>query len=224
MAGRTSTSGSSCAPSRPKAIQAGKLIAGWFKQIGIGTQTIAVTDSKLIDSWYALDYDVYIWGWGPDPDPDFILSTFTTDQCGVWSDTCYSNPEYDQLYKDQQTSTSPDERQVIVKQMQQMLYDDIPEVVLWYDNDLQAYNSDRWTDFSYQPTPERRRRGRLHPVPVRQLLLHQHRAGRPGAGRERRAGAAASLLGSGAPSCWPSSSIVGGVMFARSRGSDEDKA
>jgi len=37
------------------------LIAGWFKQIGIGTQTQAVTDSKLIDSWYALDYDVYIW-------------------------------------------------------------------------------------------------------------------------------------------------------------------
>ena len=25
--------------------------------------------------------------------------------------------------------------------------------MLWYDNDLQAYNSDRWTDFSYQPTP-----------------------------------------------------------------------
>ena len=35
----------------PDAIQAGKLIAGWFKQIGIGTETIAVTDSKLIDSW-----------------------------------------------------------------------------------------------------------------------------------------------------------------------------
>ena len=52
----------------------------------------AVTDSKLIDSWYALDYDVYIWGWGPDPDPDFILSTFTTEQCGVWSDTVLLQP------------------------------------------------------------------------------------------------------------------------------------
>ena len=43
------------------------------------------------------DYDLYIWGWGPDPDPDFILSTFTANQCGGWSDTCYSNPAYDQL-------------------------------------------------------------------------------------------------------------------------------
>ena len=207
----------------PEGIQAGKLIAGWFKQIGIGTETIAVTDSKLIDSWYALDYDVYIWGWGPDPDPDFILSTFTTDQCGVWSDTCYSNPEYDELYKDQQTSTSPEERQLIVKQMQQMIYDDIPEVVLWYDNDLQAYNSDRWTDFSYQPTPNAEGEGGYV---LFQFGNYSYISIKPVTG----SGAGTASGSSGIPA-WVWGAIllaivlvVGGVMFARSRGSDEDKA
>ena len=148
---------------------------------------------------------MYIWGWGPDPDPDFILSTYTTDQCGVWSDTCYSNPEYDQLYEEQQTSTSPEERQLIVEQMQQILYDDIPEVVLWYDNDLQAYNSDRWTDFSYQPTPNAEGEGGYVLFQFGNYsYISIDRS--PGAGQERRAassGIPAWVVGR--RSCWPSS-------------------
>ena len=141
----------------------------------------------------------------------------------MWSDTCYSNPEYDQLYKDQQTSTSPEERQLIVKQMQQMLYDDIPEIVLWYDNDLQAYNSDRWTDFSYQPTPNADGEGgyvlfqfgnysyiSIEPV--------DRKRGRNGERQQRH-----PCLGLGRV-LLAIVLIVGGVMFARSRGSDEDKA
>jgi peptide/nickel transport system substrate-binding protein len=35
--------------------------------------------------------------------------------------------------------------------MQQILYDDRPEIVLWYETYLQAYRSDRWTGFIEQP-------------------------------------------------------------------------
>jgi peptide/nickel transport system substrate-binding protein len=132
----------------------GKLITGWLNQIGIATQPVSFNDGKLINAWYDDDYDMYVWGWGPDPDPDFILSTFTSGQCGSWSDTCYSNPEYDQLYTDQQSPDSRDQRKQIVDQMQNMIYDDIPEIVLFYSNDLQAYRSDRWTGWVPQPTPD----------------------------------------------------------------------
>ena len=84
----------------------GDYITGWLKQIGIATTSEVVGDGKLVSAWYDNDYDMYIWGWGPDPDPDFILSTFTSSQCGGWSDTCYSNPQYDKLYKEQQTATT----------------------------------------------------------------------------------------------------------------------
>jgi peptide/nickel transport system substrate-binding protein len=134
--------------------QLGRYIAGWLKQIGIGTQTEVITDSKLTDAWLANDYDLYIWGWGPDPDPDFILSTFTSGQCGTWSDTCYSNPQYDQLYKDQQTATTQDERIQIVKQMQQIVYDDAPEIVLDYYNSLEAYNSAKWQGLEDNVSPQ----------------------------------------------------------------------
>jgi peptide/nickel transport system substrate-binding protein len=138
----------------PETIDAGEFIVEWLRDIGVSLKTEAVNDSKLTDIWYANDYDMYIWGWGVEPDPNFQLSTYTSSQCGVWSDTCYSNSEYDQLFKDQQRAASLDERASIVDQMQQILYDDRPEIVLWYDNYLQAYRSDKWTGFVKQPAGE----------------------------------------------------------------------
>lgn len=139
---------------RPDTITAGEFISEWLRDVGIATKTEAVNDSKLTDIWYANDYDLYIWGWGVEPDPNFQLSTYTTSQCGVWSDTCYSNPEYDQLFAESQKAPTVEERQEIVSTMQRILYEDRPEIVLWYDNTLQAYRSDLWTGFVKQPEPD----------------------------------------------------------------------
>ena len=138
----------------PETIDAGEFIVEWMRDIGVSLKTEAVNDNRLTDIWYANDYDMYIWGWGVEPDPNFQLSTYTTSQCGIWSDTCYSNAEYDQLFKDQQSAASLEERESIVDQMQQILYEDRPEMVLWYDNYLQAYRSDMWTGFVKQPTED----------------------------------------------------------------------
>jgi peptide/nickel transport system substrate-binding protein len=136
----------------PETVDAGEFIVEWMRDIGVSLKTEAINDNKLTDVWYANDYDMYIWGWGVEPDPNFQLSTYTTGQCGIWSDTCYSNAEYDQLFKDQQSAASLEDRESIIDQMQQILYEDRPEMVLWYDNYLQAYRSDRWTGFVKQPT------------------------------------------------------------------------
>ena len=136
----------------PETVAAGEFIVEWMRDIGISLKTEAVNDSKLGDIWYANDYDMYIWGWGVEPDPNFQLSTYTTSQCGVWSDTCYSNQEYDQLFQQQQKAATVEECESIVDEMQQILYDDRPELVLWYDNWLQAYRSDKWTGFVKQPS------------------------------------------------------------------------
>jgi peptide/nickel transport system substrate-binding protein len=136
----------------PETVAAGEFIVEWLREIGVSLKTEAVNDSKLGDIWYANDFDLYIWGWGVEPDPNFQLSTYTSSQCGVWSDTCYSSAEYDQLFKDQQKAATLEEREAIIDQMQQILYEDKPELVLWYDNYLQAYRSDKWTGFVKQPT------------------------------------------------------------------------
>jgi peptide/nickel transport system substrate-binding protein len=134
--------------------QLGRYVSGFLKQIGIGTDTEVITTGKLETAWYANDYDMYIWGWGPDPDPDFILSTFTSDQCGDWSDTCYANPAYDKLYKQQRIAATQDQRAQIIDQMQNIVYNDAPEIVFDYYNTLEAYNSARWQGLEDNKSPQ----------------------------------------------------------------------
>jgi len=77
----------------------------------------------------------------------------TTDQFvdGGWSDSGYSNPEYDQLYLQQQVTVDKTERQKIIWQMQEMIYNDRPYIVLFYENMLQAYRADRFKGFIESP-------------------------------------------------------------------------
>jgi peptide/nickel transport system substrate-binding protein len=138
----------------PDGIKAAPFIAGWLRDIGIDSSQRSMTDSKLYDLWYGFDWDLIIYSWGVGADPDFILSSFTSGQCGFWSDTCYANPDYDRMYKEQQTTLDPDERSLVVDEMQRTLYRDNPEIVLWYANWFEAWRSDRWTGFVHWPEPD----------------------------------------------------------------------
>jgi len=129
-----------------------KLIAGWMNDVGIKTSIQTVSESRLLDLWGAQDFDAYVWGWGEAPDPDFILSIFTTAQCLNWSDGCYSNPQFDRMYDEQGSTTDISKRQAVVDEMQQFLYEQVPEVILIYEDQLQAYRSDRFTGYVAQPT------------------------------------------------------------------------
>jgi peptide/nickel transport system substrate-binding protein len=96
---------------------------------------------------------MFHWGWFPDPDPDFILSIMSCGQrppAGIWSDSFYCNEEYDRMYQEQKTLLDLDERAEVIKEMQRMVYEDAPYIVLYYDKNLQAY-SDDWEGFVQQP-------------------------------------------------------------------------
>lgn len=130
------------------------MMTDWFDQAGMKAIPEAVdSDSLIAATTPAGDYDLVIWGWGPDPDPDFILSIMTTEQFvdGGWSDSGYHNPEYDQLYLDQQQVVDKAARQQIIWRMQEMIFTDKPYIVLYYEKMLQAYRSDRFKGFVISP-------------------------------------------------------------------------
>ena len=122
-----------------------------------------MSEDKLTEIIGDGEYDMFEWGWVVEPDPDYQLSTFLcssrstkdggTISAGL-SDTFYCNPAYDALYDQQATTTDPKARADIVKQMQKMLYDDAPYVVTYYYANLEAYRSDRFTNFQPQPDPK----------------------------------------------------------------------
>ena len=137
--------------------QAASLIADWYKQVGIKLN-VQVLDPDTVTQYVTppeadgkANFDVELWGWAGTADPDFLLSIFTTDQIGGWSDSFYSNPEYDKLYSDQEIAPTQEARKAITDKMQQIIYHDAPYDILFYSSELQAYRIDKWHGFQLQP-------------------------------------------------------------------------
>ncbi len=135
--------------------QAVQLTQGWLNEIGIATKLQIMAEDKLTEVIGQGEFDLFEWGWGVEPDPDFQVSVFKCDQRSYedggtvyagWSDSFYCNPAYDALYDQQSTQIVRAERAATLKQMQQIVYDDLPYIVTWYDDGLQAY-SNKWTGF-----------------------------------------------------------------------------
>jgi peptide/nickel transport system substrate-binding protein len=135
------------------AVEAGQLIVGYLKAIGISVDLRPVTDAKMNDYWGTGNFDAYIWYWGGDPDPDYQLSVFTTGECGGWSDGCYSDPVYDKLYEEQRRTIDQADRLKIVQEAQRRLYEQVQGVVLAYPGWLEAYRNDRFTGWTPAPGP-----------------------------------------------------------------------
>jgi peptide/nickel transport system substrate-binding protein len=136
----------------PMDITAAKKISSYLKDVGIGTTLQIMDENAFSDMNYDnADNDLYVWNWTADIDPGYILSVFTTGQQLNGSDSEYSDPTYDALYIQQAQAVDPAQRQKIIHQMQQMLYDDAPYSVLWYNTLIQAFRTDTWTGYSSVP-------------------------------------------------------------------------
>jgi peptide/nickel transport system substrate-binding protein len=143
---------------RPADQEAARMIVGWCRDVGIELHLRVMSEAELSDRIHDdADYDLFVWSRGGHVDPGFILGTFTTRQIMNWSDSQYSDPVYDRLYRLQSQAFDPADpgnikhRQDLVVAMQKVLYRDDPCIVLWYDVGLQAFRTDRWA--GYVPAP-----------------------------------------------------------------------
>ncbi len=144
----------------PESQRAGKLITSWFSQLGLKinysvleTSALLAKQYNFVGKTYDPQYDLFLWDWvGSGSDPNYILSVFTTGQIANLSDCQYSNPAYDRLFAEQQTTMDTAKRIDIVHQMQQMLYEQSPYITLVYHRNLEAYNSAKWTGFVPSPS------------------------------------------------------------------------
>lgn len=139
--------------------QEAQYIKGWLADIGIGVNIQLATTNKVNDLTNAGDFDLALSGYGVDPDPDYVLSIQTCAQrpnaqgLGGTTESFFCNAQYDQLYAAQLSEMDPAKRAADVKQMEQVFYDQVPEMTLLYKDNLEAYRSDRWAPFAVQPDP-----------------------------------------------------------------------
>jgi peptide/nickel transport system substrate-binding protein len=137
-----------------------QFVAGWLKQIGIQADVKIVSEDALTEFIAQGTFDLFEWGWVDAPDPNYQLNVLTcADRSykdggtiyGGLSDAFYCTKEYDDLYAKQAAQISIPGRIETEKKMQQLLYEAAPYAVTVYYDDLQAYRSDRWTNFRQQP-------------------------------------------------------------------------
>jgi len=100
----------------------------------------------------AFDFDVILWGWGAGVDPASLLYILTTEQIptGV-SETGYSNPEYDALYEQQLVTVDREQRKELLFKMQEIIMRDVPYIIPYYGQAVEAYRADRFQGWVIDP-------------------------------------------------------------------------
>ena len=138
---------------------AAKLIAGWFRDLGLQIDQQTLESSALNDRIYNTvngkpdpDYDMFISGWYNPLDPGGALAYFTTAQIGGLNDSGYSDLEYDRLFALQAGTVDVAERKRVVDRMQQIIYEQSPYVVLDYFDDAEVWNTADWAGWQRVPT------------------------------------------------------------------------
>lgn len=135
-----------------------KFLKPWMKDIGIELKNEASDADTTSELTTKGDYDMYYSGWslGPDPDYQLFINTCASrpdaEGNGGTSQDGYCNKKFDKLYQQQHVELDEDKRADLVHQALALHYDDAASVTLWYQNQLEAFRSDRFTGFTKQPT------------------------------------------------------------------------
>jgi len=117
----------------PDELRAAEYIRDWWSQIGIQLDVKAEDGgtmwSRVVPNY---EFDLQLWGWRFTPDPDYILSTYTTAAIGSLNYDGWSNKTFDQLYEQQAYELNETKRIEIVRKMQEIHFNDIPDIPLYY--------------------------------------------------------------------------------------------
>ncbi|HEX2883689.1 MAG TPA: ABC transporter substrate-binding protein [Candidatus Limnocylindria bacterium] len=123
-----------------------ELLQAMWGEIGVAIEIQGLDPDALTSVCCpTFDYDIILWGWGSDPDPGFLLGVALCSEIPTgFSETGYCNPEYDELYDAQFIEQDRDARVDMVHEMQQILVDDVPYIIPYYQVSIQAWREDNF--------------------------------------------------------------------------------
>jgi len=124
-----------------------------WKQAGVEIKLQALeADALTAACCPAFDFDVIRWGWTAGSDPSSLLYIATTDEIPTGnSETGYSNPEYDSLFKEQEITVDKAKRNELLHKMQEILVRDVPYIIPYYAQSVEAYRSDKFQGWAVDP-------------------------------------------------------------------------
>ena len=129
-----------------------KLIAGWLQKLGLKI-TLSVVDSGTLEGVmtnvhgqdWAPDFDLVAWGLTGNYDPGQTMNYFTSSSIGLNNTYYWSDPTFDKLALAQASAVDLQKRAAIIWRMQQIMYQQSPDIIFAYPDNLEAINTSRWT-------------------------------------------------------------------------------
>ncbi len=136
-------------------VRAAQLVRDAAAAVGIKLDLTTLDENTLGNTVYNTDtpnWDLFVWGWDSKIyDPNYLLSVPLCSQIGNNNDVFYCDKTYDDLYAQEATTLDPVARKKLTDQMQQMFYDNAAYIVMWNQDKLQAYRTDKWTGWTDVP-------------------------------------------------------------------------
>ncbi|HEY8486757.1 MAG TPA: ABC transporter substrate-binding protein [Limnochordales bacterium] len=118
----------------------------WLRDLGVPVRTRLADFNTIVNrTTQQHDFDMYILGWGLTLFPDYLRSFFHSSNAGPggFNTPGYRNPDFDRLADRLLEVTELDEARAIAFQLQAILAEELPYVVLFTTPILEAYRSDR---------------------------------------------------------------------------------
>jgi peptide/nickel transport system substrate-binding protein len=134
-----------------------QFIKEWLGDIGINVTATPKSEDELTPIENKGEFDLVVWTWTPYSDPTAMMSYLTCPQVpaepddGRYNDAFYCDEEYDRLFNEQRVELDEPTRIDLVHQGLQRFYDQSPYVVLYMQDTVEAYRSDRFDGWVRQP-------------------------------------------------------------------------
>jgi peptide/nickel transport system substrate-binding protein len=132
-----------------------KLIAGSFDKLGLKINLAVLDEGAFLarmfnfkGATFAPDFDLGLSDWAGYGDPGETLTSFTSAEIGATNEPAWSNAAFDKLNVQQSAALDPTTRRDLIWKMQQIFYEQSPQIVLVYPQYLQAYDTSRWTGWT----------------------------------------------------------------------------
>ncbi len=127
-------------------------IQDWANAIGIPIKANLVDFNTIVSKVWEenFNYDIYMLGWGLSLYPDYIVDFFHSKRAGAgdFNTPGYMNPEFDKKADEFLAATDVKKARELAYELQEMLAEDVPYVVLFTAPIYEAYRTDE-IEFPY---------------------------------------------------------------------------
>ena len=140
----------------PDGVTLGKLVVGWFKNVGVRVTMTVMDEGTAVSAAmnapggkFEPDYDMWIDFWLLEPDTTNQFATYSTQNFDVVNITCWTEPSFTRLFNQFETSFDPATRRQLSYEMQQAIYVASPFIIFYYPDQLEAYNTAKWSGWTH---------------------------------------------------------------------------